>query len=104
MHRGRTTSTWLAVAALGLVLSACGGGSEPSVERAEFSAAMVDRFGATAAQAECITGYVFDAYDDAEIQVLVDEGMPALPQARWSAYLNASAACITHDQPLEGGG
>lgn len=91
------------VAVLGLLLSACGDEAEPSLGRGEFSDTMVERFGATDTQADCITDYVFDEYDADEIQVLVDEGMGALPQARWSAYLNAAASCITHDQPLEGG-
>ena len=94
----------MAIAALGLLLSACADESEVSVGPGEFTDAMVERFGASEAQADCITTYVFEDYDDAEIRVLVDDGMAALPQARWSAYLNATASCITHDQPLEGGG
>ena len=61
---------------------------------------MVERLGATDLQARCITGYVFDAYDPAEIDILAAEGMQALPQARWEPYLNAAVACVTKDQSL----
>lgn len=94
--------TALTAFALVFVAIACSDQPSSTVDRTEFAASMVERFAATEAQARCITDYVFDDYDAAEIEVLVDEGMGALPQARWSGYLNAAAACITHDQPIEG--
>lgn len=68
----------------------------------EFTSAMQDRFGIGEQRATCITEYVFEDYGADEITVLVDQGLPALPQARWEPYLNSSAACITHDEPLPG--
>lgn len=79
------------------------GDTEATVGRNGFVAAMEDRYGVDDDQAACIADYVFEDYDPAEIAVLADEGMPALPQARWEPYLNATVACITHDQPLRGG-
>ncbi|MBL8774583.1 MAG: hypothetical protein JNK12_01575 [Acidimicrobiales bacterium] len=79
------------------------GGAEATVGRTGFVAAMEERYGVDGEQAACIADYVFEDYDPAEIAVLAEEGMPALPQARWEPYLNATVACITHDQPLAGG-
>lgn len=79
----------------------CSSDADPeAVDEREFESVMQDRFGATDDQARCITGYVFDRYDQDDIDVIVDEGMAALAQARWEPYLNASIACLTHDQPL----
>ena len=81
----------------------CSSGDDaPSADRAEFGRTMEERYGIDREQAACITEYVFDDYDDAEIVVLTDDGMPALPQARWEPYLNATVTCITHDEPLDG--
>jgi hypothetical protein len=105
MHRGlRSTGIGAAAAALALLVPACGSSADATVDRADFDEVMVERFGADDEQAACITRYVFDDYDDAEIALLADEGMTALPQARWEGYLDATVACITHDQPLEGSG
>lgn len=92
------------VVALAVLLTACssGGADGTGISRDAFTEAMQDRFGIDAARAECITTYVFEDYDPAEVLVLADGGMAALPQARWEPYLNASAACITHDEPLPG--
>lgn len=93
----------VALAATALVAS-CGADATATVDEDRFAAAMIEEFGATEEQAQCITDYVFEDYDAAEIEVLVDDGMAALPQARWEPYLNASAACLTHDEPLDGSG
>jgi hypothetical protein len=98
-RRLRSGATLLLLVALA---AGCGGDGEARVSEAEFTGTMIDRFGATEDQAECITHYVFADYAADEIDLLAEEGMGALPQPRWGPYLNASAACITVDQPLVG--
>lgn len=91
------------VALLALAGSACGPGDDAAtVDRGSFSATVQERFAIDADRAACITDYVFEDYDPGEIEVLADDGVAALPQVRWGPYLDASAACITHDEPLPG--
>lgn len=97
---GRIPVIAAASAAL-LLLVACGddgGGAEgPSDETLE--QALMERHGADPEQAGCIAEYLRDDYDAAELTVIVDDGVGALPQARWETYLTASLACLT--RPLE---
>ncbi len=89
----------LAAAVALLLVVACGdgGGTEgPSDQAVE--QALMDRHGADAEQARCIAEYLYDDYDPAELAVIVEDGVGALPQARWETYLTASLACLT--QPL----
>lgn len=91
------------VVALAVLLTACSsGGEDARVGRDAFTGAMQERFGIDEDRATCITTYVFEDYDPGEVVVLAERGMAALPQARWEPYLNATAACITHDEPLPG--
>lgn len=86
--------------ALLLLVAACGddaGAAGPSDEALE--QALMDRHGADAEQAQCIATYLHEEYDPAELTVIVEDGVGALPQARWETYLTASLACLT--QPLE---
>lgn len=78
------------------------GSGDDAVSPDEFTSVMQDRFGIDERRATCLTDYVFEDYDADEIAVLAEQGLPALPQARWEPYLNSSAACITHDEPLPG--
>lgn len=93
-RRGRLplTLTLLAV----LLPAACGGddhtGSSP--DRAEFSTAMTELYGASDDQADCITRYVFDDYDPAEIETIQADGVDALPLGRWDAYFHTVIACL----------
>ena len=92
-----------AAALLCLVLAGCGRSDADGPDQQRFEAVVQERLGATDAQAACISDYVFDAYEPSEIDVLIEEGMPALPQARWEPYLTAAIACVTHDQTLGSG-
>ncbi len=103
MSSGRLGTRVLTAAALSVLVAttACSSDSGAAgIDERRFESVMQERFGATEAQARCITAYVFDRYDQGDIEVLVDDGMAALPQARWEPYLNASIACLTYDQPL----
>jgi hypothetical protein len=85
----------LAAAAACILLVACGGdgGDAPSAD--EIEQAMADQLGADGGQAACIRHYLVEDYEGAELRDLVDDGMGALPQARWEPYLTASLACLT---------
>lgn len=92
-----------AVGLLALAAAGCtSGDGGATVDRASFTGTMQDRFAIDAERASCITDYVFEDYDADEVAVLADQGVAALPQVRWGPYLDASAACITHDEPLPG--
>ena len=83
-----------------LALGGCGddsGTGAPS--RADLDAATVERLGVDEAQAACIGDYLVEDYSGEERQVLVDEGMIGLPQARWDPWLMASLACTTDPPP-----
>jgi hypothetical protein len=81
-----------------LALAGCGDdGRRPDDDAIE--AAVAERHGADHDQAVCLREYLVADYDADELEVLVDEGVGALPQARWDPYLLASVACLT--QPLD---
>lgn len=90
--------------AVALAATSCQRDDDPGTEvtRDEFTSAVQDRFGIDERRAACITDYVFEDYGADEVTVLAEQGLPALGPARWEPYLNASAACITHDEPLPG--
>lgn len=87
---------------LGIAACASDGDVRAELDRASFTATMQTRFSVDPDRAACITDYIFEDYGPDEIAVLADDGMAALPQVRWGPYLDASAACLTHDEPLPG--
>lgn len=99
----RATAAALVIASLLAITVGCASDDEgPAADRGAFGRAMEERYGIDEDTAACISGYVVEDYDAAEIAVLIDEGMAGLPQARWEGYLNATVTCITHDEPLDG--
>lgn len=92
LHRSILVATALAV----LTVGGCGDEADrPS--RAAFEDEMVERYGADVDQAQCITDYTFDFYDDDEIELLRREGIGGIPQARWERHLSATVACLTSE-------
>ena len=98
-HAGRM----LLVAATVLVASACGSDDDRSGDSdigvAAISQAMVDRYAADADQADCIASYTAEAYDDEELELILADGITALPQARWDVHLTSVFACLTQPPP-----
>lgn len=78
--------------------AACGGGGG-GIDEDTFADGLSSRDGLTAEQARCVTGYVFDAYDEREITLLHDVGLRALPSPRWAEYGHAVIGCLYHDGP-----
>jgi hypothetical protein len=83
------------------LLVGCGGGDGVApVPRADFVGEMAERYATGEAEATCIADYVYDEYDRGEIRVLYDDGVQALPQARWDAFLQSVIGCTVPEGSL----
>jgi len=81
--------------ALPFALGACGSDGDGGPSATAVADAMVDRYGASPAQADCIARYAVEDYDPEELVVIVEAGIVGLPQARWERHLSAVVTCLT---------
>lgn len=96
------------VVVLGVAVMSCGSGGAPStpsaatIDRASFTARVVEREKLDARQADCVADYTYKAYQPQDIATIYEQGFMALPNGKWGEYAHALVGCSFHDQLVPG--
>ncbi len=98
----RLARSTIATAALVVLVTSCGSRGDRASSQAALREQLSERLELTSEESDCVWAYFSSDFSDAELRLIADEGVTALPTRRWGAYGYPLLTCALGPELTEG--